>query len=178
MFDRRHPLGVAFLFAARGGEGLFGGRSGAKKKDDCDVFCFGRPAVERCCNFPSHREREPIQGRPKQCNRWRRTVLKCFHVVEAGSALRLSDFLTPVLERFLELGHKLVGDGAVDEAVVIAEGQMHERTDRDGIIAIIVCNDDWRLRDSTHAQNGSVRLINDGQSEDCAKLARVVNGES
>jgi|GraSoiStandDraft_15_1057317.scaffolds.fasta_scaffold327895_1 hypothetical protein len=154
MFDRRRPLGwlfyllLAVAVAPAQTEPLplakaYLAADRERKKGCCDVFCFGRPAVERCCNFPSHREREQIQGRPKQCNRWRRTVLKRFHVVEAGSALRLSDFLTPVLERFLELGHKLVGDGAVDEAVVIAEGQMHERTDRDGIIAILVCNDDW-----------------------------------
>ena len=52
--------------------------------------------------------------------RWRRSLFKCFDVVEACSALKSSDFFTPILERFLDLGHELVGDGSVDEPVIVA----------------------------------------------------------
>ena len=44
---------------------------------------------------------------------------------------RLPDFLAPRLQRLLHLGHELVGDGAVNQAVVVAQSEMDDGTDRD-----------------------------------------------
>jgi hypothetical protein len=38
------------------------------------------------------------------------------------STSHLSDVLAPVLEGLLDQGHELVGDGTVDEAMVVAQG--------------------------------------------------------
>ena len=45
-----------------------------------------------------------------------------------------TDSRIPVLERLLHVRHELVGDGAVDEAVVVAERQVRHRPDRDRVV--------------------------------------------
>jgi hypothetical protein len=40
---------------------------------------------------------------------------------QLASSYNLSDFLAPVLQRLLHEGHELVGDGAVDQAMVVAK---------------------------------------------------------
>ena len=44
---------------------------------------------------------------------------------------RLPDFLAPRLQRLLHQVHKLVGDGAVNQAVIVTQGEMDDRADRD-----------------------------------------------
>jgi hypothetical protein len=43
----------------------------------------------------------------------------------------LADFFGPGFEILLYLSHELVGDGAVDEAVIVAESQVHDGADCD-----------------------------------------------
>ena len=60
MFDRRHPLGWPFYLLLAMAKAYLAADRERKKRMTATCFCFGRPAVERCCNFPSHRERELI----------------------------------------------------------------------------------------------------------------------
>jgi hypothetical protein len=41
---------------------------------------------------------------------------------EHGYPKILPDVLVPVFQHFLQVGHELIGDSTVDEAVVVAEG--------------------------------------------------------
>jgi hypothetical protein len=43
----------------------------------------------------------------------------------------LADFFGPGFEILLYLSHELIGDGAVDEAVIVAESQVHDGADCD-----------------------------------------------
>src|SRR2546426_12776885 len=88
-----------------------------------------------------------------------------------------SDLFAPILQRFFHQSHELIGNGAVDETVIVAERQMHQRADRDGIIAVAVGDDNRSLRDPAHSHNGGVGLIDDGEPEDCAELSRIRDGE-
>ena len=45
----------------------------------------------------------------------------------------LPHILAPAFQRLLNERHELVGDGAVDQAVGIAEGEVHDRADGDGV---------------------------------------------
>ena len=73
----------------------------------------------------------------------------------------LADFFTPRLKILFYLGHELVGDGAVDEAVVVAEREMNDGADRDGIGAVFIGDDHGLLGDAADAHDGGVRLIDD-----------------
>ena len=75
------------------------------------------------------------------------------------------------------MSHELIRDGAVDETVVVAERQVNDGADGDGIVTIFIGDDQWLLGDSADAQDGRVRLIDDGQTEDGAELAGVGDGE-
>ncbi len=71
----------------------------------------------------------------------------------------------------------MVGYCAVDDAVVVAEGQVDDAADGDGIVAVLVGDDEGLLGDSADAHNGGVGLIDDGESEDGSKLTGVGDGE-
>jgi len=42
----------------------------------------------------------------------------------------LSDLFAPSFEILFHQGHELIGDGAVDEAVIVTERQMHDGANR------------------------------------------------
>ena len=50
---------------------------------------------------------------------------------EAGVADSLPNILAPTLQRLLHISHELIGHRAVDQAVVVAEGQVNHRADGD-----------------------------------------------
>src|ERR1700693_6074983 len=92
-------------------------------------------------------------------------------LVEAGPtnpAVRSSDLFTPVLKRLLDLSHELVGDGTVNQTVIVTEGQVHQGADRNGVVAIFVRNHNRRLGDSAHAHDGRIGLVDNGKPEDGA----------
>src|ERR1700683_1771342 len=89
----------------------------------------------------------------------------------------LSDLFAPSFEILFHQGHELIGDGAVDEAVIVTERQMHDGANRNGITAIFVGDYHRLLRDSADAHDGGVRLVDDGKAKDGAKLARIGDGE-
>src|ERR1022692_2366598 len=87
--------------------------------------------------------------------------------------LRLADFFTPVFKSLLYDDHELVGHGAIDNAMVVAEREVNDGTDGDGICAVFVGDDHGLFGDTADAHDGHVRLVDDGQAEDSAKLAGV-----
>src|SRR5208282_346212 len=89
----------------------------------------------------------------------------------------LADFFTPVFKSLLHQGHELVGYGTVDDAMVVAKRKVNDRTDGDRIRAVFVSDHHGLLGDTADAHDGYVRLVDDGQAEDCAKLARIGDGE-
>src|ERR1700690_2246588 len=89
----------------------------------------------------------------------------------------LQQLFAPALQELLHLGHELVGHRSVNDAMVIANAEVHHRTDGDGVVAVLVGNHDRLFQDSAHAQDGNLRLIDDGHSEFRATDARVGDGE-
>src|SRR5208337_5189002 len=61
--------------------------------------------------------------------------------------------------------------------MVITNAQMHHRADGDGVVAILVGNNDWLLLDSAHAQDGDLRLVDNRHPKLRAKDAGVGDGE-
>ena len=66
------------------------------------------------------------------------------------------------------------GDGffAVDEAVVVGEGEVHDGTDDD-----LAIDDDGSVHDVVHAEDGGLRGVDDGSGEHGAVDAAVGDGE-
>jgi len=89
----------------------------------------------------------------------------------------LANFFAPGFEILFYLSHELVSDGSIDEAVIVAEGEMNDGADSDGVVTIFVGNDHGLLRDAADAHDRGVRLIDDGQAKDCSELAGVGDGE-
>src|SRR5712671_2767373 len=90
----------------------------------------------------------------------------------------LSDFFAPVFECLLDDDHELVGDGAVDNAVVITESEMDDGSDSDGVGAIFVGNDQRLFGNSAYTHDGDVGLVDDRQAEHRAELSRIGDRES
>src|SRR5260370_14695083 len=61
--------------------------------------------------------------------------------------------------------------------MVIAQSEVYDGTDGDGIRAVFVGDHEWLFGDTADAHDGHVRLVNDGQAEDGSKLAGVGDGE-
>src|SRR5271157_6491508 len=61
--------------------------------------------------------------------------------------------------------------------MVVAEGEVNDGTDGDGIGAVPVSEDHGLFGDATDAHDGRVRLVDDGQAENGAELAGVGDGE-
>ena len=151
---------------------MFGGRSGAEKKDAAMSFVSAALQLSDAVTSRHIVDEEKFkEGLSKVIDG---TVL-CLNAStwsKPVSAITSSDFFAPVLQRLFDLSHELVGDGAIDEAVIVAQGQVDQGADRDGVIAIFVGDNDRRFCNPAHTHNGRVRLIDDGQTENCAKLAR------
>src|SRR5260370_25015519 len=61
--------------------------------------------------------------------------------------------------------------------MVVAQGEVNHRTDGDGICTVFVGNHHGLFGDTTDSHDGHVRLIDDRQTENGAKLAGVGDGE-
>jgi hypothetical protein len=61
--------------------------------------------------------------------------------------------------------------------VVVAEREVNDGADGDGIVAFFIGDDQRLLGDAADAHDRRVRLIDDGQAEDGAELAGVGDGE-
>src|ERR1700722_2226397 len=87
------------------------------------------------------------------------------------------DFLVPILEGLLYQRHKLISNGAVDQAVIVTESEMDNGTDGDRIVAVLIGDDQWLLGNAANPHDGGVWLIDDRQTEDGAELAGIRDGE-
>jgi len=85
---------------------------------------------------------------------------------------RLDQRFGPVLERFLHFMQKLVGDGAIDDAMVVAQRDVTHGADGDGIV------DHHRaLFDGPEAEDADIRLADHRQSEESAEDSRIGDRE-
>src|SRR5258708_28916407 len=91
---------------------------------------------------------------------------------------RLADFFAPGFQSLFYYDHELVGYGAVDYAVVVAQGQVDYGTDGDRVGAVLVGDHEGLLGDSTYAHDGYIGLVDDGEAEDGAELSWVGDSES
>ena len=51
--------------------------------------------------------------------------------IRVGHARLLADVFAPGFEILLYLGHELISDGSIDEAMIVAERQMNDAADGD-----------------------------------------------
>ena len=94
--------------------------------------------------------------------------------LKACTTVTLPDFFAPIFDGFLQLGHELIGDGAVDQPMVVAESQVDDGADGDGIVAIFVGDNDQGILvippTPRIAEFGWLMMR---QSENCAELAGI-----
>src|ERR1700694_1376729 len=85
----------------------------------------------------------------------------------------LEDFGGPVFQNVLDLGHELIGQGAIDQTVVETEREVADGANRDGIV------DHYRsLIDSPDTHDGGLRLVDHGRSDQAAETAKIGDGKS
>jgi hypothetical protein len=77
----------------------------------------------------------------------------------------------------LEVAHELVGDGAIDDAMVEAEGEVAGELDAEGVSAIGQSDDLDSLFDGADAEDGNGGLGDDGGAPLAAEDAGVGDGE-
>src|SRR6266511_3865396 len=67
----------------------------------------------------------------------------------------------PALEPLAEVTQEAAGEGAVDEPVVVGEREVHDRANRDRVLAQLVLHDPGALDDRVRAENRRLRLADD-----------------
>ena len=77
-----------------------------------------------------------------------------------------------MLDLFLDGRHELIAGRAINETMVVTQGEIRHRTNGDGII-----DDDRSLLDGADTQDGDLRLIDDRHPELRAELPRVGDRE-
>ena len=100
-----------------------------------------------------------------------------FEIVEQGTqpasvVLSYAGSGIPVLDHLLDDLHELVGDRAVDDAVVVADRHVGAQPDRDGVV-----QNDRPLLDRADADDGDLRLADDRHAEQRAEHAGVRDRE-
>src|SRR5258708_37287702 len=75
---------------------------------------------------------------------------------------KLSDIFGPVFEIGLEVGHEFARVSSVDNAVIEAESEALDGTDRDGVVAVLVGKDFGFLVQAADAEDCALRLVDDG----------------
>src|SRR5215213_8051197 len=78
-----------------------------------------------------------------------------------------------VLDQLLDADEELDGFAAVDDAVVVGQGQVHHRTHHD-----ITLEGDRALLDAVHAQNADLRRAEDRRRHERAEDTAVGDRES
>ena len=102
----------------------------------------------------------------------RRTSRRTVQPVSSDAPEAYSCDSSNVLDALLDVGHELVGDRAVDQAVIVAERQVAPQADADHVV------DHHRpLLDRADAEDGHLRLVDDRQAELGAEVAGVGDGE-
>src|SRR5450755_734508 len=89
----------------------------------------------------------------------------------------LQQLFVPVLEELLDFDHELVGHRAIDDAMVVADAEVHHGANGDRIVAVLVGEHYRLLDDSADAQDRNLRLVDDRHAELGAEDSRVGDGE-
>src|ERR1051326_7064418 len=86
--------------------------------------------------------------------------------------------LVPVLQVLRGIAEELVGDGAIDDAVIVAERDMADAADGDRVLTVLIGHHDGLLLYRANAEDRGLRLHDDRQAEFLSELPRVGDGES
>src|SRR2546423_5016413 len=93
---------------------------------------------------------------------------------------RTSDLVrgfVPRLQLLAQVAQEAAGEGAVHEAVVVRERQVHDRADRDHVLAAVVLDHPWPLDDGVGAEDRGLRLADHRRAVERGVAARVRNSE-
>src|SRR5207248_6863515 len=83
----------------------------------------------------------------------------------------------PALEALAKLLEEAAGVRAVDEAVVVRKRDVHQRPDRDDVLAHRVLHDPRPLHERIRAEDGGLRLADHGRAVERAVAAGVRDRE-
>src|SRR5450631_372744 len=89
----------------------------------------------------------------------------------------LSDFFAPTLERLFDQSHELIGHRAINDAVVISKREMDQGSHGDGIVSILVSDDNWCFGNAANTHDCGIGLINDWQAKHRTELSGISNCE-
>src|SRR5947207_10357873 len=90
----------------------------------------------------------------------------------------LPDFLTPALQGLLYQSHELIRDCTVDQPMIVAQGEVYQATNCDGVIAVFIRDHDGGLGNPAHTHDGRIWLVDDGQAEHGSELSGIGHGKS
>src|ERR1017187_731394 len=79
----------------------------------------------------------------------------------------------PAFQHLLDLRHELIGEGAIDQAMVEGEREMADAADGDGVV-----DHHGSLVDRADAHDGDLRLVDHRRAHQTAEAAEVGDGES
>ena len=85
--------------------------------------------------------------------------------------------LLPALEPLAQVAEEAAAVGAVDEPVVVGEREVHQRPDRDHVLAELVLDDPGALDERVGAEDPDLRLADDRRAVEGAEAARVRDRE-
>src|SRR5690349_16545807 len=91
--------------------------------------------------------------------------------------LSLHQLFIPIFQVLRDRAQELVGNSAVYDSVIVAERDVADGSDGDGVSSDGVGHNHRHLLDGTNAHDRDLRLQDDGQSEHLAELAGVGDGE-
>src|SRR5947209_15100976 len=83
----------------------------------------------------------------------------------------------PRLQNLFDVGEEALGVRAVNDAVVEGEGEVGHLADGYHVIALFGGDDTRALLDCADAEDGDLRLVDDGRAEESAEDAGVRDGE-
>src|SRR5882762_8107515 len=89
-----------------------------------------------------------------------------------GKMASLQKRFAPVFQGFFDLVQELMGDGAIDHAMVVAQCYVTHGADGDGVV-----DDHGALFDGAEAEYADVGLADDWEAEESAEYAGIGDGE-
>src|SRR3954467_4673546 len=95
----------------------------------------------------------------------------------APRVMRLAAVAVPTLEALAQLLEEAPGVGAVDQPVVVRERDVHDRLDRDRVVAALVLDHPWTLDERVRPEDRRLRLADDRSAVEGAVAAGVRDRE-
>src|SRR5512132_2807103 len=94
-----------------------------------------------------------------------------------STCARLILRLAPALELLAQVAEEASGERPVDQAVVVRQGEVHHRSDRNHVLAELVLDDPRALDDRVRTQDRRLRLADDRGTVERAVAAGVRDRE-